>query len=79
MDMQQILLLAISASCAALGWFARQLYAAIDRLKDDLGALRVLIAEDYVRYDRLHEALKPIVLALDEIKASLNHKADKKP
>lgn len=79
MDVQQLALWALGIVCGALGWFGRQLYSAVDKLKEDLGALRVLIAEDYVRYDRLQEALKPILVSLDEIKASLNHKADRKP
>lgn len=36
------------AALAALGWFARQLWDAIGKLRTDLDAHRVKVAEDYV-------------------------------
>lgn len=63
--------------CAVLGWFGRELWAAVKKLQEDLAALEVRISRDYVRYDRLQDALRPIMDALHEIKDSLNRKADK--
>lgn len=67
-----------------IGWFARQLWDAVKELKQDLGRiqtnlsdLEVKIAKEYVPYDRLKDALEPIMNALVEIKDTLKTKADK--
>ena len=60
-----------------LGWFARELYAAVQQLRKDLAELEVRMGTDYVRYDRLRDALEPIKAGIEEIKLSLRDKADK--
>jgi septation ring formation regulator EzrA len=60
-----------------LGWFARQLWDAVKELKQDLSHLEVKIARDYVPYDRLQDALKPIMESLMDIKDTLKTKKDK--
>ena len=77
MSIEQILIGKLGLACGAIGWFAREIYNAVQKLKDDLRLLEVRIGTDYVRYDRLQDALKPIKETLDEIKQSLQHKADK--
>lgn len=77
MEMQQLALWALSVVTALLGWFARELYSAIQQLRKDLSALEVQITSDYVRYDRLQDAMKPIMDSLVEIKHTLAGKADK--
>lgn len=71
-------------SSTVIGWFARQLWDAVKELKHDLGRmqkglgdLEVKIAKEYVPYDRLKDALEPIMNALVEIKDTLKTKADK--
>lgn len=77
MDMQQIALAGLGVICASLGWFARELYNAVQELQKSLLELEVKITRDYIRYDRLQDALKPIMDSLHEIKAALSGKADK--
>jgi hypothetical protein len=77
MDLTQLAVIALSIVCASLGWFARQVWAAVQELKTDVNNLRVLIGTDYVRYDRLQDALKPVLDSLQEIKQVLAGKADK--
>lgn len=77
LTVEQMLLGLVGIACSVLGWFARELYAAVDKLKEDLTKLEIRIGTDYVRYDRLQDALKPLKDTLDEIKASLSHKQDK--
>lgn len=77
MTLEQVFIALLGAALAALGWFARVLYDAVQRLKDDLRLLEVKVSTDYVRYDRLQDALRPIVQMLDEIRVKLDHKADK--
>lgn len=77
MTLEQVIMSLLGISCAVLGWFARELYSATQSLRKDLSALEVLIRGDYIRYDRLQDALKPIMDGLQEIKHTLSGKADK--
>jgi cell division protein FtsB len=74
---EQTFIALIGVACSVLGWFARELYQATQQLRKDLSALEVQIGTDYVRYDRLQDALHPIMNALKEIKETLKDKVDK--
>ncbi len=77
MTLEQVALAAMGMAMAALGWFARELYGAVNKLKDDLLRLEVRIGTDFVRYDRLRDMLEPIGHAVEEIRGSLVGKVDK--
>ena len=77
MDITQIDLFGLGIASAILGWFARELYGATQKLRADLYALERRISDEYVRYDRLQDAIKPILDSLHEIKVALASKADK--
>ena len=77
MDLQTVLMSLLGIACTVLGWFGRELWAAVQKLKEDLGALEVRIGRDFVSYDRLHDALKPISDQLTRIENGLSTKADK--
>ena len=77
MSLEQMFLALIGLACGILGWFARELYNATQSLRKDLSALEVKLTSDYVRYDRLQDAMKPIMDSLHEIKVALQHKVDK--
>jgi cell division protein FtsB len=77
MTTEQIILAFIGVACTVLGWFARELYQATQELRRDLSALQTQIGTDYVRYDRLQDALKPLIDGIHEIKDALKSKADK--
>lgn len=76
-DLHFILTALLGVVCALLGWFGRELWTAVQELRRDLSALEVRIGTDYVRYDRLQDALRPVMEALDDIRKALAHKADK--
>ena len=76
-DFTLIALAILGASCTIFGWLARELFAAVQALRRDLSALELKIGTDYVRGDRLHEALVPIMEALKAIQQDLRTKADK--
>lgn len=77
MTLEQAFLGLLSAACGVLGWFARELYAATQSLRRDLSSLEVRISADYVRYDRLQDALRPVLEKLSRIEDALKDKADK--
>ncbi len=77
MSLEQIFIILIGVACSVIGWFANQLFRAVEKLKDDLNELQVRIGSDFVRYDRLQDMLKPIANGIEEIKEALKHKVDK--
>ena len=77
MTLEYVLISIVGLMCTVLGWIARQLWDAVQNLRKDLSELQVNISKDYVRYDRLKDALEPIMTTLHEIKQSLSAKADK--
>lgn len=77
MEVSQIALWVLGITSAVLGWFARELYSATQSLRKDLAALEVSLNRDYIRYDRLQDAMKPIMDSLAEIKQTLSMKMDK--
>jgi cell division protein FtsB len=77
MSLEQMFLALIGLACGILGWFARELYNATQSLRKDLSALEVKLSSDYIRYDRMQDAIKPIMDSLHEIKVALQHKVDK--
>lgn len=76
-DIHTLLTAAIGLCCGLLGWLGRELWQAVQKLRSDLAQLEVRIGTDYVRYDRLQDALRPVIKRLDDIAEALNHKADK--
>ena len=77
LDLQQIITGLLTVFSGMMGWFARELWQAVQSLRKDLSALETKIGIDYVRYDRLQDALKPIMEALQHINEKLDNKADK--
>ena len=77
MSTEQTFIALLTIGGGILGWFARELYTAVNRLREDMQKLEVKLSSEYVRYDRLQDALKPIMEALNEIKQALTHKVDK--
>ncbi len=77
MSLGQAFLALLALGGGILGWFARELYTAVNRLREDLQKLEVKLSSEYIRYDRLQDALKPIMSGIEEIKQALSHKVDK--
>ena len=77
MELTQIITAGLAIACTILGWFARELYAATQALRKDLSALEVRIGTDYVRYDRLQDALKPLVEAIKEVKEQMSNRIER--
>lgn len=76
-DIQTIFLAGLGLFCALLGWLGRELWGAVQLLRKDLSALEVRISREYVSYDRLADAMRPMLDGINEIKAALTHKQDK--
>jgi len=77
MQDQSIINLIIGAVLSVLGWFARQLWDAVQDLKSDMKQIEVDLPTHYVRKEDLEARLDRIEASLNRIFEKLDHKADK--
>lgn len=77
MDMQGIINLAAGASLAVMGWFARQLWEAVAKLRKDVHDIEVALPSNYVRRDEFGDSVKEIKEMLGKIFDKLDNKQDK--
>ena len=77
METQHLINLSFTAASTALGWFARELWSAVQALKADLSNLREEIASDRVHKDDFRHALEKVEVMLAKIFDKLDGKADK--
>jgi len=67
----------IGSVLAVLGWFARQLWDAVQALKEDMKQIEVDLPTKYVRKDELEMKLDKLEHMLNRIFEKLDSKADK--
>ena len=81
MDTQTLINFALGAFLAIIGWLARQLWEAVERLKADLHQIEVDLPSRYVRREEFSEALKEIKdlcrQIFDKVDSMEQRKADK--
>jgi chaperonin cofactor prefoldin len=77
MEDQQVINLIIGAVLSVLGWFARQLWDAVQELKQDVKQIEVDLPTHYVRKEDLESRLDRIEASLNRIFERLDNKADK--
>jgi hypothetical protein len=77
MNSQDLINLAFGASASVLGWFARELWAAVKDLKADLARLREELPRNYVIRDDYKDDIREIKEMLTKLFDRLDHKADK--
>jgi hypothetical protein len=77
MNIEQALIAALGLGFACLGWFAREMWSAVQTLKTELARLEVKISADFVRYDRMQDAMGPVLEKLTRIEDALHRKVDK--
>ena len=74
---QSIINLLIGTVLAVLGWFARQLWDAVQNLKSDMKDIEISLPTHYVRKDELEARFDKLEVMLDKIFEKLDGKADK--
>jgi predicted amidophosphoribosyltransferase len=74
---QSIINIIIGTVLSVLGWFARQLWDAVQGLKSDMQKIEISLPTHYVRKDELEARFDKIELMLDKISEKLDHKVDK--
>jgi hypothetical protein len=77
METQQLLNIGLSTVMLVMGWFARELWAAVKELKVDLSKMREDLPKVYLAKDDYRSDLKDIRDMLNKIFDKLDHKQDK--
>ena len=77
MNDQTIINIIIGTALSVLGWFARQLWDAVQDLKEDMQKIEVELPSHYVRKDELETRFDKIEVMLQRIFEKLDTKADK--
>jgi hypothetical protein len=77
MNDQTIINLIIGSVLSVLGWFARQLWDAVQDLKNDMKEIEIDLPTHYVRKDELEQRFNKIEDMLNRIFEKLDNKADK--
>ena len=77
MESQQVINMFLGVGMTVMGWFARELWAAVKELKSDLAKLREDLPKEYVARDDYREDIRDIKAMLAKIFEKLENKADK--
>jgi hypothetical protein len=77
MNQQDLINIIFGASAGVLGWFARELWAAVKELKSDLAKLREELPKVYVTRDDFKSDVREIKEMLTRLFDRLDNKADK--
>lgn len=77
MDSQSLLNLVLSSASLVLGWFLREMWAAVKELKSDLAKLREELPKEYVARNDYRQDVRELKDMLNKLFDRLDHKADK--
>jgi len=77
MDWQQLINLCLGSFLAIVGWFARQLWDAVQDLKTDVSDLELHMVENYVKKEDITNRFDRIEQLLDKVYEKLDKKADR--
>ena len=77
MEFQQLVNLIVGTTLSVLGWFARQLWQAVQDLKEDMKKVEVALPTHYVRKEELESRLDKLEAILMKIHDKLDSKVDK--
>ena len=77
MEWQPIINLIAGVVIGLFGWLFKQIWDAVQRLKDDLNELEVKLPEQYLRKDEFNHNLARIYAILERIEKKVDGKADK--
>jgi predicted amidophosphoribosyltransferase len=77
MEWQQIINLAFGVTLPVAGWFFRQLWDAVQKLKDDIKKIEIDLPTSYVKKTELESQYNKIEAMLEKIWDRLDQKVDK--
>ena len=72
MDLQQIFNVFIPIICAVLGWFCRELWTAVQELKNDVAKLREDLPSKYVSKEDFNDRWNEVLKALHRLEDKMD-------
>lgn len=77
MDWQIIINIGAAGVLSAFGWFARQLWEMVEKLKEDIQRIEIELPTNYVRKDEINQRFDRLESMIEKISDKLDLKADK--
>jgi len=77
MDLQFIINTILPLICVVIGWFCKELWTAVQSLKEDLSDLRNHLADNYMRKDDFSSRWEEVLKAVHRIEDKLDALRDK--
>jgi len=77
MEFQTILNIILGSLTGILGWFAREMYSAVQTLKDDLYKFREEVAKEYIPKNEFNLFKEELFQTLRRIEDKIEKKSDK--
>ena len=77
MEWQTLINIGAGSILAVIGWFARELWDAVNVMKKDLHTLEVKLAKDYTTHSDINARFDKIEMILGKIFDKLDNKVDK--
>lgn len=77
MDWQTLINIGAGSLLAVIGWFARELWEAVNVMKKDLHRLEVKLAKDYTTHSDMNARFDKLEGILERIFDKIDTKADK--
>lgn len=77
MEFQTLLNVILGSLTGILGWFAREMYSAVQSLKDDLYKFREEVAKEYIPKNEFNLFKEELFQALHRIEDKIEKKSDK--
>lgn len=78
MDHQTIINLVLASAFGGLGWFGREIWAALKELRDDIHKLEVDLPNHYIKRDEFREGIKELKELFAEAFKKIDDLRDKK-
>ena len=77
MENQNLINIFLGLGMTVVGWFARELWAAVKELKSNISQVREQLMKEYLTKDDYREDIREIKMMLAKIFEKLENKADK--
>jgi len=77
MDIQFIINTILPLICVVIGWFCKELWTAVQSLKEDVSDLRNHLADNYMRKDDFSSRWEEVLKAVHRIEDKLDAMRDK--
>lgn len=77
MDLQTLINTVLPLICVAIGWFCKELWTAVQSLKDDVSELRNHLADNYMRKDDFAGRWEEVLKAVHRIEDKLDSIRDR--